>query len=236
MIVSIHQPAYLPWLGYFDKILRSDLFIYFDTVQFERRSFQSRNFVHGEAKPTLLTVPVITSGQLYDTQLKDVQINNETAWRRKHAETIRHNYHRAPMFEPYWPGILSFYETEWTNLSELCFAMLTWFNEQFGIGTKIVKASALAATSARKSDLILNLCQQVGATEYISGGLGRDYLNLPSFAGTGIAIRFQDYQDPIYSQGGGTFQPKLAALDLLLHEPDAAQILRNGLAHSLSSA
>lgn len=234
MIVSIHQPAYLPWLGYFDKILRSDLFVYLDTVQFQKGSFQNRNFVCGAAKATLLTVPVLVGGRLFDTQLKDVQIDNQSRWRRKHAETIRQSYQRAPMFDRYWPAISSYYEHEWTRLADLCFAMLTWFNEQFGIRTKIVKASSLAATTAQKSDLILDLCRQVGATEYISGSLGRDYLDLQSFADAGIAVRFQDYQHPVYSQGRTPFQPNLAVVDLLLNEPKAEQILRDGLSHPLS--
>lgn len=234
MIVSIHQPAYLPWLGYFDKILRSNIFVFLDTVQFQKGSFQNRNFVRGVAKPTLLTVPVLIGGRLFDTQLKDVQINNLINWRWKHAETIRQNYQRAPMFAHYWPAISSFYEQEWAKLSDLCSTMLKWFNEQFGIRTKIVKASDLAGTSARKSDLVLDLCRQVGATEYISGSLGRDYLDLRSFADAGISVRFQNYRHPFYSRGGTPFQANLAALDLLLNEPAAGQILRDGLIHPLS--
>jgi hypothetical protein len=236
MIVSIHQPAYLPWLGYFDKILRSDLFIYLDTVQFQKGSFQNRNFVRGATKPTLLTVPVLVGGQLFDTELKDVQIDNHANWRHKHIETIRQSYQRGPMFTRYWPAISTYYEQEWTKLADLCSAMLVRFNEQLSVRTRIVKASNLAATSAQKSGLVLDLCRQVGATEYISGSLGRNYLDLQSFADAGIAVRFQDYRHPVYNQGRTPFQANLAVLDLLFNEVEAGQILRDGLVHPLSPA
>jgi WbqC-like protein family len=236
MIVSIHQPAYLPWLGYFDKILRSELFIYLDTVQFQKGSFQNRNLVRNGTGTKLLTVPILLSGHLYDTPLSEVQIDCRRNWRRKHAETIRQNYQTAPMFALYWPAVLAFYERKWIRLADLCSVMLTWFNAQLGIDTRIVRASDLAPTFARKSDVVLDLCQQVGATEYISGSQGRDYLDLPSFAKAGISVRFQDYRHPVYNQGHTPFQPNLAILDLLLNEPQAGRILRDGLSIPLTLA
>lgn len=226
MIVSIHQPAYLPWLGYLDKILRSDLFIYLDTVQFQKGSFQNRNHVRGVAGPILLTVPVLIGGRLFETTLKDVRINNLTRWRRKHAETIRQNYQRAPMFARHWPLISAYYEREWEHLADLCFSMLKGLCAQLGINTKIMRASELAPTLKRKSDLVLELCQQVGATEYLAGKYGRAYLNLDAFSDAGIAVRFQEYRHPRYTQQRLPFQPNLAALDLLFNEPGAEHIVR----------
>src|SRR5690606_31024018 len=98
VIASIHQPAYLPWMGYFDKIVRSDLFIFMDNVQFQKNSFQNRNRIRTKSGPVWLTVPIETSESLFTTTLAETRIDNRSNWRSKHATALRMNYGRAVNF------------------------------------------------------------------------------------------------------------------------------------------
>lgn len=223
MIVGIHQPAYLPWLGYFDRIRTVDLFIYLDTVQFQKGSFQNRNRVLTRNGPTWLTVPVETAGKLYSTLLKDVVIDNSKNWQAKHWGTLRMNYASAPMFRAMAPEIEAFYSCRWQRLSDLCWEMLTAFNRMLGIGTRIVRASELGEVNGHKSDLVLNLCRRVGATAYLSGSQGRDYLDLDSFRSAGIDVQFQNYLPMPYPQLAAEFVPALGVVDFLFNVLDPAE-------------
>lgn len=224
-VVSIHQPAYLPWLGYFDKIKRADKFIYLDTVQFQKNSFQNRNKIRTPQGSIWLTVPVRTSGALYDTALKDVSIDNTTAWQRKHLGGIQANYARARCFDGIIERIRPFYVREWGHLSYLCFEMLSLFLKLLDIRTPVVKASNLHATTGRKSDLILELCRLAGATHYLSGSLGRDYLDVAAFSAAGISVEFQDYAHPTYTQAFPGFLPYMGVIDLLMCETAPGNVI-----------
>lgn len=218
MKVSIHQPAYLPWLGYFDKIRQSDLFVYLDTVQFQKQSFQNRNKIRTPGGAVWLTVPVMSKGVLLGTELRNLAINQAVPWRKKHLRTIEMNYGKAPCFHSVMDWLAPFYADEWRGLSDLCFEMLAKMVEQLGIKTKIVKASELDYEVGSKSDLVLNICKGVGASSYLSGSLGVDYLDLDSFEASGISVEFQNYQHPEYRQVYSGFEPFMAAIDLMMCE------------------
>lgn len=224
-VVSIHQPAYLPWLGYFDKIRRADLFIYLDSVQFQKQSFQNRNKIRTADGWTWLTVPVETKGRLYETPLKDLPINNRVNWRRKHRAAIEMNYRKAPRFEPVMSLLERFYAREWERLSDLCYATMTAFNRELAVDTEIRKSSELDALEGSKSDLLLSICQAVGATSYLSGALGQTYLDVDSFERAGIEVQFQDYRHPVYAQLQPDFLPNMAVIDLLMNEADPVAVL-----------
>lgn len=230
MRVSIHQPAYLPWMGYIDKIARSDVFIYLDTVQFQKGSFQNRNKILSANGPQWLTVPVETKGKLFDVPLKDLPIATSQNWQRKHAASLTQAYRKTPEFARVWADLEPYYTEPWDRLSDLCHAMLEMVLRHTGpFDTKIVKASDIAAVDSRKSDLVLALCRAVGADTYLSGSLGRDYLDLDSFAAAGIAVEFQDYRPLPYRQAqapGADFVPYMGAVDLLFNEADPAAFFR----------
>lgn len=225
MIVSIHQPAYLPWLGYIAKIRQADRFIYLDTVQFQKSSFQNRNKIRTKDGWAWLTVPVETKGRLFDTLLRDIAINNRLDWRRKHRAAIEMNYRRAPCFDRVFPQLASFYEATWLHLSTLCFEMLQSFLAMLDISTEIIAASQLPPTHGAKSDLVLELCRAAGATTYLSGSLGRNYLDLPAFQAAGIKVEFQDYQHPTYLQAYPGFEPYMGVVDLLMCAKNPATIV-----------
>lgn len=217
MIVSIHQPSYLPWLGYFEKIARSDIHVVLDTVQFEKNSFSNRNKIKTPQEWTWLSIPVLTKGKFGDLSFQNLEIDNAQKWQTKHLKTILMNYTKAPYFDQYKQGLMSFYENKtWTNLGDLNFKMLKYFLGELDIDTKIVLASDIDA-EGQKSDLVLNICKHFGASEYISGALGSNYLDEQSFEDIDIKIAYQHYQHPVYNQLYNEFQPYMAIIDLLFN-------------------
>ena len=217
MIVSINQPAYLPWLGFFDRIAKSDLHILLDHVQFERGSMTNRNKILSKQGPIWLTVPLMKKNQ-FGLPISEIKINNTPPkWTVKHKETIRQCYSKAPFFRDYSSKILEIYDNNWTTLNELLRETITLFLDQIGIVTKIICSSELCV-SGGKSKLILNLCKEVGAKSYISGPFGRDYLDIDDFERAGIEVIFHDYAHPKYSQNQDDFVPNLSVLDLIFNK------------------
>ena len=228
MIVSINQPAYLPWLGYFERIASSDVHVILDHVQFEKNSFVNRNRVLTADGPTWLTVPIKTKGRFGELPICDVEIDNQLPWRRKHWQTLQQAYGQAEHFKEHAAFFADAYAQDWTSLSALCQHMTRYQLDQFGIDTKCVMSSTLNLKS-RRSELLLELCQSLGAAEYVSGALGRDYLDIKPFEDAGIGVSFQDYKHPAYAQmRGQEFVSHMSAVDLLFnHGPESRDILLN---------
>jgi hypothetical protein len=225
VIVSINQPAYLPWLGYFHRIAVSDLHIVLDHVQFEKNSFTNRNKVRTSNGWCWLTVPVKTSGRFGDLGINTLEIDNSTDWRRKHWETIRQNYGKAPYFAEHEPFFAKLFQSNWTRLVDLCHALTLYLLNAFDIHIPL-RFSSQMQVDGTKGELVLNLCQVVGATTYLSGVLGRNYLREDLFHKAGITVVYQDYHHPTYPQVYPGFEPYMSAIDLLFNcGPNSLEIL-----------
>jgi len=220
LIVSIHQPAYLPWLGYFDRIAASDLFIFLDTVQFEKNSFTNRNRIKTLHGLQWLTVPVLIQGHT-QKNLLDLEIDTTQDWKKKHLRSIEQNYRRAPFFAGRFDRLAASYLPDATHLAALCYRQLNFWLAELKIATRILRASELPV-DGHKSDLILGLCGHVGATTYLSGPLGRSYLQEDRFRAAGIELRYQDYVHPEYPQLYGAFVPALSIVDCWLNSSNLA--------------
>lgn len=219
MIVTIMQPAYLPWLGYFQRIALADLFIVLDHVRIDKSSktgFAHRNKVRTIDGWCWLTVPLKTKGQYARLYLNELEIDNDQPWARKHMATLWHNYARAPYFAEHAAVVAGIYERQWDRLADLAQAMLDYQLDAFGIHTPRRYSSEMNVGGA-KDELILNLCRAVEAHVYISGPFGRDYLRLERFAAAGIQVEFHDYRHPTYPQAFPGFEPYMAAIDLLFN-------------------
>ncbi len=225
MIVSINQPAYLPWLGYFERIARSDLHIVLDHVQFEKNSFTNRNKVRTKDAPTWLTVPVSTKGRFGDLAICSLEFAPNDSWQKKHWATLRMNYARAPFFRDYGTVYEQLYARTWSGFSAMTRAFLEQHLHDLGIVTPLRFSSEMNVPGT-KNDLVLNLCREVGADTYLSGALGRDYLDEASFTQAGIAVRYQDFPHPSYAQVWPGFVSHLCVLDLLFnHGPGSRDIM-----------
>ena len=222
MIVSIHQPAYLPWLGYFDRIAKSDAFILLDNVQFERNSFTNRNRIKTASGPVWLTVPVRLDAHFHKT-IVEIEIDARQNWRRKHLRSIEQSYAKAPGFNTKMQRLRTIYQDKTNRLAELCGSQLAFWLAELGIGTPVLRGSELPV-AGHKSALVLNLCKHVGATKYLSGPLGRGYLDEAKFSETGIQIEYQEFDHPVYRQMHGDFVPAMGIVDFWMNrgEPGAA--------------
>jgi len=229
MIVSINQPAYLPWLGYFHRIAASDLHIVLDHVQFEKNSFVNRNRIRTATGTTWLTVPVLTKGKFKELPISELTINTTEDWQGKHWRTIQQNYGKAQHFAEHAGFFESVYTRTWTHLLPLCMEITAYLLQSFGISTPFRSSSEMSPAQT-KSELVLELCKSVGADTYLSGILGKQYLDEASFRRAGIRVLYQDYKHPTYPQyRAAGFEPHLSAIDLLFNcGPESRSILLAG--------
>lgn len=223
MRVTIHQPQFLPWLGYLDKIDQADVFIVLDTVQFKKNEWQNRNRIRTATGWQWLTVPVLQhSGQRID----EVAINPTVGWRHQHLRALEMHYARAPFRDQYFPDLRSLYEQRWDKLCDLNLAVIRWLLQEFGIATPVRSASEWAARE-EPTDRLVDLCRAVGATHYVAGPGADSYMDKPRFEASGLRLEIQAFQHPVYRQVYEPFEPNLSAIDLLFSQgPDSLATLR----------
>jgi hypothetical protein len=209
------QPGYLPWLGFFDQMRRSDVFVYYDDVQFDKHGWRNRNRIKTPAGPMWLTVPVQHTG-LQTTRIVDALIDRTTAWARKHVRSIRQYYARAPFLDRYLPELEEVLERDWTHIAALDMAVVDLMARWLSLKPAVFRSSALGIGGSR-SERLVNFCLHFGATRYLSGDAAQDYLDLDLFTSAGIAVEWQRFRHPVYPQLHGEFVPYLSALDLVLN-------------------
>ena len=226
MIVAAHQPAYLPWLGLLHKAALADTFVLVDTVQFEKDSFINRNRIRSPEGWRWLTVPVLSRGHLA-SDMRSLRIAPRP-WARKHRTAFHMFYGRTPFFARHAPFLDDLYGRDWELLVDLCEHILRYLFPAFGIGARLVRASALGL-SGSKSHLVLDMCRKTGARTFIFGALGRGYADADAFAAAGIRAVFQEYRHPSYAQAYPGFVPVMNAFDLLLNRgPESREVMMSG--------
>ena len=230
MIITIHQPQYMPWLGYFDKIRQADIFIILDNVQFKKNEWQNRNRIRTAQGWQWLTVPVLHDfGQL----INEIAVNNKETWRRSHLKAIELNYRKAPFFDVYFHYFEKLYNAEFEKLVDINVRSVVLLMELLGIKTKVVLAREYEATEHTTLRLV-DLCKHFQAESYLSGEGGEKYLDMSQFQSAGINVRIQKYKHPVYSQvwagrDGGDFVPCLSVIDLLFNKgPESLSVLSEG--------
>ena len=227
MILSAHQPVYLPWLGLFHKIAVADAFVSFNQVQYLPKDWNNRNRIKTAAGPQWLTVPVLRKGYL-EKCISEIEINNGVPWRRKHWRSLEANYRASPHFDDYAAFFEGVYAQDWQYLAELNETMLRWFVQTLGIDTHLLNAAEFDF-QGRKSDLVLDMCKRLDADVYVFGALGRDYAVVEDFEAAGVRAVFQEYVHPRYPQLHGEFVPYLSIVDLLFNcGPESLEILMSG--------
>src|SRR5262249_52999712 len=224
MRVTIHQPQFLPWLGYLDKIDQADLFIALDSVQFKKNEWQNRNRIRTADGCQWITVPVLHRvGQL----VKDVRINQAVTGRNQHLRAIEVHYARAPFRDRYLPALRSLYEGVREGLRVLDMAVVRWLLGAFGITTPVRCASEWEVRE-EPTDRLIDLCRAVGASGYFSGPGGEQYLDSTRFESSGLKLEIQQFQHPMYQQVYEPFLPAMSAIDMLFCcGPDALMRLRD---------
>jgi hypothetical protein len=227
MIVSVHQPQYLPWLGYFDKICKSDTFVFLDNVQYKEREFQNRNKIRTKDGWIWMTVPVISKGQGRQN-ISEVRIDNEIDWQRKHLGSIRSNYAQADFFDKYYQLIEGILAKKHDYLKDLNIEITRSILEELSIDTAISFESDLKITTI-SSARIVEICKKLSADTYLSGSGGRDYIDEQLFEEAGVKLVYQEYKHPEYKQCYDPFEPYMSIVDLLFNHGKASrEILLSG--------
>jgi len=228
MIVTIHQPQYLPWLGYFNKAYQADIFIILDNVQFKKNDWQNRNRIRTSQGCQWLTVPVLHD---HGQAINKVKLNNTTHWRKAHFNALLMNYGKAPFFKNYIDFFESMYNKEWEYLADINIGFIEQIIQWLRIETRIVKSSDYSVTEDSTQRLI-DLCKQFDATTYISGSDGEKYMDIKKFEENDIRLEVQDYQHPVYPQlwtGGNNdnFISHMSVIDLLFnYGPDSLKYVK----------
>ncbi|MBF0217612.1 MAG: WbqC family protein [Candidatus Omnitrophica bacterium] len=226
VIVAIHQPQYLPWLGYIEKIKRSDVFILLDDVQFKKNEWQNRNRIRTSQGWQWLTVPILHN---FGQSINEVVINNKISWRKDHLKALELNYKKAPYFDMYIGFFEGLYSSPWENLAELNIFIVRELARTLGIATKIVRSSEYDVTKDRIIRLI-DLCRIFGSKKYLMGEGGEKYIDREKFDEAGIEIILQRYEHPVYDQlwqnaDVREFIPNLSIADLLFNHGDGSSCI-----------
>lgn len=234
MIVAIHQPNYLPFLGYFHKMSKCDLFVLLDNVQYVKRYYIQRVKIKTPTGADWLGVPVLNHGR-YDQLINATEIDQTQSWRERHWKTLSFNYAKAPFFDRYTAFFQDAYVRRWEKLGDLNEYLIRYLTAELGIKVELVKASQLN-TQGQSNELLISICKEVGATTYLSGNGARDYLAPEKFANAGIELTFDDFKHPVYPQQHGEFVSYLSTVDLLFNcGPESLSILTSGKTAHVSS-
>ncbi|MDI6840217.1 MAG: WbqC family protein [bacterium] len=214
MIVACHQPNYIPWYGYFYKMRVSDIFVFLDSVQFPRgTSWVNRNRIKSPSGQLWLTVPVKKKG-LGLQKIRDVKIDNTHNWKRSHILSMIHFYSNAPYFDNYIDFFKHIYEKNWVNLLDLNLEMIKKLTNWLEIGTKVICSSELGV-AAKGTELLIEICKTLSADTYLSGSVGKKYLDYEKFKKAGINLKYYNFNPPPYPQLWGEFISNLSVVDLL---------------------
>ncbi|MEO8949201.1 MAG: WbqC family protein [Mucilaginibacter sp.] len=227
MILTAHQPVYIPWLGLFHKIFLAEQFCIFDIAQYQTKDYNNRNLIKTHQGEIWLTVPV-ESKDHFQKKICDIKIVNN-GWNKKHIKSIQQSYQKAKYYKDYIEGMEQILiGKDYEFLTDLNTDILRFMMRSFDIDIPIVKASDYEFTGS-KSDLVLDMCIKLRADKYIFGSQGKNYADVESFNKKNVKVYFQEYNHPQYNQLHGSFLPYMSALDLLFNEgPKSKEIILFG--------
>ncbi|NPE27882.1 WbqC family protein [Methanococcoides sp. SA1] len=212
-VIAIHQPNYLPYLGFFDKMKKADLFIIYDDAQFNSRDFQQRNKIRTSINWNWLNVPIIKEKK----SINKIKIRSDENWNKKHFNSIRANYSKASYYSEYCRIFEQIYENNYEYLVDLNMDIIKAMCKCFNINTEIRLSSEfnIKSKSTRKLIELVSACD--GDT-YLSGSGGNNYMDTSMFIESHINLIYQDFIPPVYSQRYPGFISNLSAIDYLFNE------------------
>ncbi len=232
--IGILQPVFLPWLGYFEQMAQADHFIFLDDVQYTRQDWRNRNRIKTASGPIWLTVP--TKKHPHRSSIRDIKINQEHDWQRRHIKSIEQNYGRCPYFQPFFSELVEAYRRDLRILVDLDCRLIKLMCRYLEIDTPTSFSSDVPrpapdvraeADGGPRTQRLIDICKHHRADRFYEGARGRDYININTFRSAGVDVIFQDYQHPEYPQQFGEFLSHMSAIDLIMNTgPEAPKILR----------
>lgn len=215
MIVAIHQPDYIPWLGLYYKMAHSDVFVYLDDAQYSNEADHNVNKIKTPQGEFKLKVPV---EQHLGDLICNVRTKDELKWKEKHLKTLKMNYAKAPFFDVIYPGFENVILSHNGSIAELNMAINRYICDGFGIQTRTLKSSDMQISSVRE-ERVIDICLAVGGTEYLSGNGARAYQTESHFADRGLKLTYLDYKPIEYKQLWPKvgFLPCMSVLDYIFN-------------------
>ena len=212
-IVSIHQPNYFPWLGYFYKIYQSDIFVFLDDVQFTNEGLQNYHYIKTPQNSFRLKIPV---KYRFGDMIYDVQPRYELNWVIKHLKTIEMSYKKAPFFEEIFNDYKNLITVEYKNLALLNISIIRFICFKLGITTKTILSSEMNILTV-KEEKVLDICNELQASVYYSGNGAKVYQKEKDFTIRGLELRYSNFIPFEYPQLWGPFQSNVTILDYLMN-------------------
>lgn len=217
MIIAIHQPNYLPYLGFFDKMMKADIFVIYDDAQFNKEDFQHRNKIRIYHGWKWLTIPV----EKKPIPINEIKIRNEIKtknirWSDAHIKCIEDEYKKSDYYLTYKTDLEKIYRKSYDKLIDLNMEIISYLKNAFDIDTKIVFSSKFGFESTSTQKLI-DIVEALEGDTYLSGSGGRNYLDIFMFKNRGIEVNFQDFKHPVYRQTYKDFVPNMSAIDALFN-------------------
>jgi hypothetical protein len=225
MMALIHQPEYLPWMGFFDKMERCDKFVVYDSVQFERSGFQNRNRIRTSGGWKWLTVPIVHN---HTQAISDVRISG-TKWKKDHIKSIYFSYSNTEYFDDYFPMIRDAINSDSALLVDLDMRLIEAIADSLDIRKDIIRSSELGCESPEKNERLAEICKSTGADSYLSGQGAAGYSNPNTFSDAGVRLMWHRYSHPEYYQKFGSFEPFMSVIDVMFNNgPRSKEIIMKG--------
>lgn len=218
--ILITQSNYIPWKGYFDNIAQSDVFVVYDDVQYTKRDWRNRNKIKTSKGLEWLSIPVKVKGRFHQ-QIDEAEVSN-TKWPQQHLTKLRQNYKDASAYEEVIDWIAELYSqaAEYKRLTEINLLFLKEIMHFLDIECEIVMSSSMPQHDDSTTRLV-QICRELGGTEYISGPSAKGYLREEDFNKAGINLRYVDYTGyPEYPQLNPPFEHGVSMLDVILNTGD----------------
>lgn len=226
MILSVNQPYFAPFLGFFYKIHRSDIFVILDQVQFPRgTTWLSRNRFKNDQGVLWMTIPVRKKG-LGLQRIDQVRIDHEGRWAKKHIVSLKNAYRNSPYYEEHIPFLSDIFSQQIEKLVEMNLEIIHYLVRKLGIKARVILLSELGIRE-RGDRLILEICKRMGATIFLAQNPAKKFIDASPFIEAGVTLEFFKPPCPVYPQLWGNFIPNLSAFDILFNcGVRAAEILR----------
>ncbi len=226
MIVSAYQPYFAPFAGFFSKAVHSNIIVLMDSVQFPRgTTWLNRNRFKNDQGTLWMTIPVWKKGLGFQ-KINEVRICHEGRWAKKHMESLKTAYAKAPFLEDHLPFLKAIFTEIPEKLVDLNVNIIKHLMKHLEISPEVILLSELGL-DAKEPRLSVEVCRKLGASHFLARSGARKYLDKTAFQEAGIELQFINPRYPVYPQLWGTFVPNLSAFDLLFNcGPKAREILK----------
>lgn len=231
MKIGILQPGYLPWLGFFEQMYKSDIFVIYDDVQYDKNGWRNRNKIKTAKGAQWLTVPVSVHFQSHQL-VKDVKVDNSIDWKKKHLFSIKQSYSKSIFFDKYIDIFENAYARHWDYIIDIDMHFIKQLADMLGIKDKNVVLSSSFNIKGSRMERLVGICKKYKADTFYEGSAGREYIEEGIFSKNGIKVEYQDYKHPEYTQLYGEFIPYLSIVDLLFnHGSESLSILTENISN-----